>query len=129
MVKHKPVTEEDLLVTEALIAKSYYRLKRSVVTAPSRMVQSAGKTAAEHPYATATAAVIGGAALYGIYRMMTSHATDRGASGRQTSVMQDVMNRQNLMYDLLMMVIPLMIPFIPHYLQKYMGSILFQKPS
>jgi hypothetical protein len=129
MVKHRRVTEEDLLETEALIAQSYLRLKRSVVTTPARMVQSAGKTAAEHPYATAAAVVIAGAALYGIYRVMTSRATDRGAAGRQPSAMHDVMNHQNLMFDLLMMAIPMMIPYIPQYLRKYMGSILFKKTS
>ena len=67
------VTEEDLLITEALIAKSYSQLKQAVIQAPSRALKSVSQTAREHPYATAGTAVVGGAAVYGIIKMMTSH--------------------------------------------------------
>ena len=53
MKNPRQITEEDILVTEALIAESYGRLKKSVVQAPSRALGSVGGTIRNHPFAAA----------------------------------------------------------------------------
>ena len=127
MVNHRRVTEEDLLVTEALIARSYGKLKQSFVQAPSRALNAAGKTAGEHPYATAAMAVVAGAALYGIFRMMTAHGRDHDTMGRQGTAMQNIVKRQNLMYEMLMTIVPMLMPLIPRLLPLNLGGFLFGK--
>jgi len=122
MGNRRRVTEEDLLVTEALIAQSYGQLKRSVVQVPSRAYHSIGQTLHEHPYATAGTAVVGGAALFGIIKMMTSHSSGhQEARGRERE--QKDTCHSDLMHEMLLMLIPLAIPYITGYVQKYLGSI------
>lgn len=124
MGTRRRVTENDLLITEARIAKSYGRLKQSVIQAPSRALKSVGTTAGTHPYATAAIAVIAGAVLYGIYRKMTSPGAGNKVKG---SGRGNAAREKNPMYDILMMLLPMMIPYIPRYLQAYLGGALFGK--
>jgi hypothetical protein len=58
MTNGRPVTEEDLHVTEALIADSFARLKRSIAEAPHEAVRPATNVIRDHPFA-ATAAAAG----------------------------------------------------------------------
>jgi hypothetical protein len=120
MINRRRITEEDLLVTEALIAESYGQLKQSVARVPSKACESVVKTLSDHPYATAGTAVVGGVALYGIIKMMTSHSSGQGA-GRDRE--RDTC-RPNHMHDMLTMVLPLVTPYLAGYVQKYLGSIL-----
>jgi len=123
MNNRRPVTEEDLLITEVLIAKSYGRLKRSVIQVPSRAYQSLGETAREHPYATAGTAVVAGAAMYGIIKMMTSHTSGSEAQARSRAPVQKETCHPDHMHDMLLMIIPLVTPYIASYLQKYLEKI------
>jgi hypothetical protein len=123
MNNRRRVTEEDLLVTEALIAQSYGQLKQSVIQAPSRMYRSLGETAREHPYATAATAVVAGAAVYGIIKKMSSHTPVQKAQGNSRPSQQDETCRPDHMHDMLLMIIPLVAPYITSYIQKYLGSI------
>jgi len=129
MDNRRSVTEEDLLITEALIAKSYGRLKQSVIRAPSRALQSAGKTAREHPYATAATAVVAGAAVYGIFKMMTSRAPVKEAQGRSPVPPQKAPGHPDLLHEMLPLIIPLAAPYIIGYIQKYLGTILAEDRS
>ncbi|MFA6332321.1 MAG: hypothetical protein WCX22_05160 [Methanoregula sp.] len=122
----RPVTEEDLLITEVLIAKSYGRLKQSVVSAPARALQSIGQTAREHPYAAAATAVVGGAAVYGIFKMMSSGACVGEAKGGSPVAMQKEPKSQDLLQEMLPLVIPLVAPYIIGYIQKYLGDVLYE---
>jgi hypothetical protein len=124
MKNRRRVTEEDLLVTEALIAQSYGRLKRSVIQVPTRAFTSMGKTVREHPYATAAAAVVAGAVVYGITKKMTSHAPAKEAPGRSRGARQKDTGRPDLLYDMLLMILPLAAPYVAGYIQKYLGTIL-----
>jgi hypothetical protein len=117
------VTEEDLLITEALIAKSYSQLKQSVVQAPSRAFRSAGRTARRHPYATAGAAIVAGVALYGIFKMVTSPPSSHGQQRGSGTLKKDT-GRPDLMQQMLPVLIPLVAPYIGGYIQKYLGKIL-----
>jgi hypothetical protein len=124
MENRRRVTEEDLLITEALIAKSYRQLKQSVIQAPSRAYRSVGQTVREHPFATAATAVVAGVVVYGIYKLITSRAPGREATGRSRVPMQKDSSRPDLMHDMLLMILPLVAPYITGYIQKYMAKIL-----
>jgi len=121
MKNRRPITEEDILVTEALIAESYGRLKKSVVQAPSRALGSVGGTIRRHPFAAAATAIIGGIAAYGIISRMTSHGAGTGHKEEQS--------RLDLMHEMQVIIIPLVAPYIIGYIQKYFGSIFSAESS
>ncbi|MGA2934430.1 MAG: hypothetical protein ABSD81_04680 [Methanomicrobiales archaeon] len=123
MENRRRVTEEDLLITEALIAESYGRLKQSVVQAPSRAYRSIGQTVREHPFATAATAVVAGAVVYGIIKLITSRASVQDAQERSRVTMQKDTSRPDFMHEMLLMIIPLVTPYITGYIQKYIGRI------
>jgi hypothetical protein len=123
MENRRRVTEEDLLITEALIAQSYGQLKQSVVQAPSRALRSVGQTAREHPFATAAIAVVAGVAVYGIIKMITSRTSVQKPEGRSRVTMQKDTSGLNLIKEMLPMIIPLVSPYILGYIQKYLGNI------
>lgn len=126
MDNRRRVTEEDLLITEALIAKSYGRLKQSVVLAPSRAFRSLGQTAREHPYATAGTAVVAGVVLYGIIKKMISPPAPE-ARERSHAPLQKEKGGPDLLHELLPLIIPLAAPYIIEYIQKYLGKIHSEK--
>jgi hypothetical protein len=123
MEKRRRITEEDLLITEVLIAGSYGRLKQSVIRAPSRAFSSLGRTAREHPYATAGAAVVAGIVLYGIIRKMTTHTPVQGSPGRPQIPVQKATSHSDLLHEMLPLIIPLAAPYVMGYIQKYLGKI------
>jgi|APIni6443716594_1056825.scaffolds.fasta_scaffold319415_3 hypothetical protein len=123
MENHRRITEEDLLVTEALIAQSYRQLKRSVIQVPSRAYHSVGQTLRDHPYATAGTAVVAGVALYGIFKIMTSHASVQEAQGRERIALNKDTSGLGLIQHMLPMLVPLVAPYITGYIQKYLGRI------
>jgi len=110
----KQVTEEDIRRTEALIAKSYGRLKRSVARAPSRALGSVGGTARGHPLGTAAAAVVGGVALYGVFRLMTR---PKARAGREQG------HRPDMAMDIFKLLVPIATPYIASYLEKNVGTL------
>ena len=120
MKNRRPITEEDLLVTEALIAESYGRVKKSVVQAPSRALGSVGGTIRRHPFAAAATAIVGGIAAYVIITRMTSPA----AAGQKRE-----RSHSDLMHEIQAIIIPLAAPFVIGYIQKYLGSILSAESS
>ena len=119
MEKRKQVTEEDLLMTEALIARSYGRLKQSVAQAPSQALGSMGKTMRKHPFAAAAGAIGTGIALYGLFRLVTRQGAvkERGAGDREQR------SRPDMTREILSMILPMVTPYIAGYLEKYMGRL------
>jgi hypothetical protein len=117
--KRRQVTEEDILMTEAMIARSYGRLKQSVVRAPSHAVGSLGGTIRKHPFAAAAAAVGAGISLYGLFRLMTRHGPvkERIAGSREQK------SRPDMTREILSMIVPIVTPYIAGYLEKHMGRI------
>jgi hypothetical protein len=116
MESRRRITEDDLLVTEALIAESYGQVKKSVVQAPSRALGSVGGTIRNHPFAAAATAIVGGIAAYVIITRMTSHGAGDGQKRERS--------HSDLMHEMQAMIIPLAAPFVMGYIQKYLGSIL-----
>ena len=121
MESRKRITEEDLLVTEALISESFGRLKNSVARAPSRALGSVSGTIHRHPFAAAAAALAGGLAAYVIIKQVTSQAA--------VSSQKKERNRPDLMMEMLSIVLPLAAPHIAGYIQKYVGRILSAESS
>jgi len=121
MESRKRITEEDLLVTEALISESFGRLKKSVARAPSCALGSVSGTIRRHPFAAAAAALAGGLAAYVIIKRLTS----QGAVTAQ----RKERNRPDLMMEMLSLLLPLAAPHIASYIQKYVGRILSAESS
>mgnify|MGYP007088152919 CR=1 FL=1 len=119
MERRRQITEEDILMTEAMIARSYGRLKRSVVQAPSRAFSSAGETVRKHPFATAAAAVGAGIALFGLFRLVTRQGAvrDTFAGGRERG------SRPDMTREILSMLIPLVAPYVTGYLKDYLAKV------
>jgi hypothetical protein len=123
MGNRRRITEEDLLITEALIAQSYGQLKQSVIQVPSRAIHSIGQTVCRHPYATAGTAVVGGAAMYGLIKMMTSPGSLPEAPAQERVQAQKDIRHPDLMHEMLLMLIPLAVPYITSYVQTYLASV------
>jgi hypothetical protein len=127
MVNRKRITQEDLLVTETLIAESYGQVRQSVAQAPSRALGSFCTTIKKHPFAAAGTAVIAGAVLFGIFKLVTSRSTYHEEQGTSPNLSQRNTSRPDLTQEMLSMIIPLAAPYITGYLQNYIGRILSGK--
>jgi hypothetical protein len=116
----RPITEDDVYLTELLIARSYGKLKHSVVKASSDALGSfgdaVGGTVRKHPYATAGAAVGAGIIMFMLFRLMNPGGSSRrkGGSDREKS-------RSGMHPDILGMLMPIAAPYLTAYLEKYLG--------
>jgi hypothetical protein len=115
----RQVTEEDILMTEALIARSYGRLKQSVVQAPSQVLGSVGGTIRKHPLGAAAAAVVAGITLYGLFRSVTRQGVVKErATGRK-----EYKSRPDMTMEILSVILPLAAPYVAGLIQSYLGKI------
>ena len=117
MEKRRRITEEDIYLTEELIAQSCGRLKQSIVRVPGRALQSVGKTVRKHPIAAAGVAVGAGIALFALYRMMTS----QGAGGRSVD-RREQKSGPDMMTEIVSLLLPIVTPYIAGYFRNYMGT-------
>ena len=126
MKNSKPITEDDVYLTELLIAKSFGNLKRSVAKASSDALSSVGNTVGgtvrKHPFATAGTAVGAGILMFMLYKLMNRS----GSSRRQYSSEREERSRSGLATDLLGMLVPIAAPYFAAYLEKYLGQ-MFSK--
>jgi hypothetical protein len=124
MEKRRKITEEDLLVTEALIAESYGQLKKSVIQIPSRALGSVRETITRHPFAAAGTAVGAGLAAYWLFKMITPHSVSKEPD-RETNQRSGSGSRHpDYLMKVISLIIPLVIPFVTGYLKKYIEGIL-----
>jgi len=118
MERKRPITEDDVLLTELLLARSYSCLKQSVMQASSDAVGSAvhslGGTVKKHPVATAGAAIGTGIILYGLFRLMIRSSPGEPGSCKDFS-------RPGMTMDILSLLMPLILPYLTAYLEKYLG--------
>jgi hypothetical protein len=125
MKNRRPINEDDILLTEMLIAQSYGNLKKSVVRASSdafgSLGESVGGTIRKHPYATAGAAVGAGVILFGLFRLLNRNSSGKknGDSGRE--------RKSDMGMDILSMLMPLAMPYLTAYLEKYLGRMVSGK--
>ena len=130
MNDRRPITEDDILLTEMLIARSYGNLKRSVVRTSSEAIGSIGDsisgsvggTIRKHPYATAGAAVGLGIVLFGLVKMMS-----RGGSSKKKRTEDGRRRSSDMGMEIISMITPLLMPYVSAYLQKYLGQALSKK--
>ena len=120
MEPRKRVTEEDLRITETLIGKSYSHLKQLVIEAPDQAYRSINQIVREHPVATAGAAVISGAAIFGVIKTMQK-PTIVGESPESMASMQNGPVSPDLMHEISGMILPLVVPYIMEFILKWKG--------
>jgi hypothetical protein len=118
--KRRQITEEDVLLTELLLARSFGRLKHSVVQEPLRALSSAGGIAKKHPYATAAAAAGVGLVLFGLFRQMTGDHKKHGVGKKGHK------SQSNMTMDIISMALPIVTPYLTGYLEKHLGT-MFSK--
>lgn len=120
MKSRRPITEDDVYLTELLIARSYGRLKHSVVKASSDALGSVGDavggTVRKHPYATAGAAVGAGIIMFMLFRLMNA-----GGSSRRNGDSGSAKSRSGRHSDILGMLVPIVAPYLTAYLEKSLG--------
>ena len=121
MERNRPITEDDILLTELLLARSYGNLKKSVIRTSCEALGSAGEaiggTVRKHPYAAAGAAVGGGVLLFGILALLLR----RGSGKRADRDEQDRSSRRALAREFLSMLMPVFMPYITAYVEKHLG--------
>ena len=124
MKDRRPINEDDILLTEMLIAKSYGQLKQSVVQASAEALGSVGdavgNTVRKHPYATAGAAVGAGILLFGLFRLMSRS----GSSGRKGPDGGERRSRSDMTSEIFSLLMPVLTPYITAYFEKYLGRML-----
>lgn len=128
MENRRQITEHDLLVTEALIAESYGRLKKNIFQSPAKILGPLSQTISEHPIEAAATAVGGGIAAYGIARIMTTGNSEKEGKKRHGKKKR-ARRRNDPIMDILSALLPLAIPYIIAYLEKYMGTNTNAKPE
>jgi hypothetical protein len=125
--KRRPITEDDIYLTELLIAKSYGNLKRSVARTSSETLASMGTavggTVKKHPYATAGTAVGVGILLFLFMKLMSGG----GSSRKKHDSERDEKRRSSMSSDLLGMLMPLMIPYVTGYIESCLGRAFSRK--
>ena len=117
MEKRRPITEDDILLTELLLARSFGNLKQSVAREASRTFSSVGGTVKKHPFAVAGAAVGAGVILYGLFRLLNRG----GSASRSIAGGREPGTRSGMTMDLLSLMMPIIMPYITAYVEKYTG--------
>ncbi|MFA5267782.1 MAG: hypothetical protein WC379_07400 [Methanoregula sp.] len=124
MKNRRPITEDDIYLTELLIAKSYGKLKHSVGRASSDALSCVGEavsgTVRNHPVATAGAAAGAGLLMFMFFKLMNRG----GSSRRRKTGEREERHRSTMTADLLGMLIPIAAPYFTAYLEKYLGRIV-----
>lgn len=115
MERRKPITEEDILLTELLLARSFENLKKSVVRTSTNSLKSVGGSLRRHPFAVAGTAAGAGVILYGLYRLMNRSGPSGRSAGREPA------SRRNMSWEIVSMLMPVIIPYITAYAEKYLG--------
>jgi len=110
----RPITEDDVLLTELLIARSYGNLKTSMVRTSFAALGSVGGTVKKHPYATVGAAVGAGILLFGLFSLMFRGGSGRGHDREQSS-------RPDMTSAIFSLLMPVVTPYITAYLEKFLG--------
>lgn len=124
MEKRRPVTEDDIYLTELLIAKSFGNLKHAVTRASSDALgslgESVGGTVKRHPYATTGTAVGAGIVLFLLFRLMGGG----GSSKKSRDAPREERSRSGRATDLFGMLMPVVMPYLAAYIEKYLGQMI-----
>ncbi len=119
MVKRRPITEDDLLLTELLLARSYGNLKKSAVKTSFDAIGCVGGTIRKHPFAVTTGAAVGaGILLFGLFSLLNRG----GSAGKRDSGERERSSRPDLMMEIFSMLMPVVTPYLTAYVEKYLGN-------
>jgi hypothetical protein len=117
----RPITEDDIYLTEMLLAKSYGNLRQSVVRVSADTLGAAGEavggTIRKYPVATAGAAVGAGILLVLLLKL----AGGGGSRGRQGRSEREEKPRSNPAMGLLGMLMPFFMPYVTAYIERSLG--------
>jgi hypothetical protein len=117
----KPITEDDVLLTELLLARSFGNLKKAAVKTSFAALGSAGGTIRKHPYATAGVAA-GAAAGAGLLLFMLVRRLSRGGSSRRGSdAGTERSSRPDIAMDVISLLMPIITPYLTACVEKYLG--------
>ncbi len=111
MEGRRRVTEEDLHVTEALIADSFGRLKKSIAEAPHEAVRPAADMIREHPFIAAAAAAGAGMVAFQVFKMVAPGPAPKGHE-----------KRGGLTSNLTGQLLSMAAPYIASMLQQQLGK-------
>lgn len=121
MEKRKKVTEEDIHITEALIADSFSRIKKSVIQAPHDLVRPATNIVKEHPFATTATAAGAGIVAYQLIRLFMPRVVVKEVQVQPQAEVKGVARGRS---DMTSQLLSLATPYIASYLQQYVGKII-----
>jgi hypothetical protein len=119
MIPKKKVTEEDLKVTEAMLARSFTNLKSSMTRVPSDIVKPLTGTVREHPYATIAAAAGIGLVAYEFIKLVTPRVVMK-----EVKVQPRVDVSERGRSKLTSQVMALAAPYLVGYLQQEVSRLL-----
>jgi hypothetical protein len=114
MEGHRRVTEEDIHVTEALIADSFGRLKKSIAEAPHEAVRPAANIIREHPFIAAATAAGVGMVAFQMFRMVAPGPAPKGQEKKRGGLLPDLMGQ----------LLPMAAPYMASMLQQQVGKAL-----
>jgi len=118
-VAKSKVTEEDLRLTEALIARSFLRVKTSIASTPAELLTPAKNTIREHPFAATATAAGTGLIIYEIIKMASPKPPVREVSLDRPA---RVMGSPGA--DIKSQVVSTVLPYVASYIQQELGRYL-----
>lgn len=122
MERNRPITEDDVYLTELLLKEHYGKLKQSVVRGASDSLGSFGKslggTVRDHPYAAAGAAIGAGVLLFGLVKLLGGGDFRRHDTGREER------RGKGMHAEIFSLLMPIVTPYVMAYLEKFLGSMV-----
>lgn len=115
----RPVTDEDVHITEALIAHSFSNLKKSLSKKPIDLTKPVTDTIKEHPLATVGVAAGAGLLAYELIRLVTPRVVVK-----EIAVQPQVEVREQRRKDLTSQLVSLAMPYLAGILQQELGRII-----
>ncbi|HMK45234.1 MAG TPA: hypothetical protein VK436_01280 [Methanocella sp.] len=120
MAKSK-VTEEDLRLTEALIARSFLRVKATIANTPTELLTPAKNTIKEHPIAATATAAGAGLIIYEIIKMASPKPAIREVPPARP------IRTENPGTDIKSQIVTAALPYVASYLQQEIGRYIASK--
>ncbi len=114
MGRSRPITGDDILLTELLIAQSYGNLKQSVIRIPAESISSLGGHLRRYPFAAAGAAVGAGILLFGLWRLLPRSGGRAGEGGRSSQ-------KPSMSDEIVSLLLPVLMPLVMAFIKEYIG--------
>lgn len=116
----KKVTEEDIHLTEAMIARSYNNMKQAVTKMPSDLTKPLSGVVKDHPIAVAAGAAGAGLIAYEFIRLITPRVVVKEMALQPELEVKGPVQKS----DLTSQVISFAMPYLLAHLQTYLGKVM-----